>query len=230
MRIKICGIRNEADIKVVVESGADAAGFLIGQLHASHDFILPSTAARLAGHLPPYITPVIVTHLVQAATIIEIVKKTGIITVQLHGGTSLDEVKKLSGLMPLNGKLIFASHIIRGKLEPALDDFYPLIDAVLLDSYNKTTGQVGGTGRVHDWNKSSEIVKNCPLPVILAGGLNPVNVAKAVQIVKPYGVDANSGLKNKGGGRSPELCRAFVKNARIAFLNLTKEEDKLNIS
>lgn len=227
MRIKICGIRNEADIKVAVESGADAAGFLIGQLHASHDFILPGTAARLADHLPPYITPVIVTHLVKAETIIEIVRKTGITTVQLHGGSPLDEVKKLSGFMPLNGKLILASYIIRGKLEPDLDEFYPFIDAILLDSYNKTTGQVGGTGRIHDWNKSSEIVKSCFVPVILAGGLNPDNVAKAVKVVKPYAVDANSGLKNKGSGRSLslELCRAFVKNARLAFLNLAKEDD-----
>jgi phosphoribosylanthranilate isomerase len=95
MRIKICGIKTEADVELVIKSGADAAGLLVGQLHTSTDFILPSTALRLSGLLPPYITPVIVTHLVDAVSILDIVKKTGITTLQLHGGSSSEEVRKI---------------------------------------------------------------------------------------------------------------------------------------
>jgi phosphoribosylanthranilate isomerase len=191
---------------------------LVGQLHTSTDFILPSTAARLSGLLPPYITPVIVTHLVDAASILDIVNKTGVTTLQLHGGNSSDDVRKICDSLPANGKIIFAVHIIKGEIVPSLQEYYPFIDAVLLDSYNMTTGQVGGTGQIHDWALSAQIVRTSPVPVILAGGLTPANVEEAIRTVKPYGVDANSGLKNPGGGRDPELCKAFVVNARKAWM------------
>ncbi|HBC89763.1 MAG TPA: phosphoribosylanthranilate isomerase [Lentisphaeria bacterium] len=219
MRVKICGIKTETDVFAVIKSGADAAGLLVGQVHASSDFILPSTAARLAELLTPYITPVIVTHLADADSIIDIVKKTDIVTLQLHGGSSLEEVKKICDALPKNGKIIYAIHVVEGKIPP-LEEFYPFIDAVLLDSYNKTTGQVGGTGQVHDWALSAEIVRNSQLPVILAGGLNPENVAEAVRIVKPYGVDANSGLKNPDGTRNTKLCLNFTLNARKAWMEM----------
>ncbi|MFA6569579.1 MAG: phosphoribosylanthranilate isomerase [Victivallales bacterium] len=219
MRIKICGIKTEADVDVVIKSGADAAGFLVGQVHTSTDFILPSTAARLSGTLPPFITPVIVTHLVDAASILDIVKRTGITTLQLHGGSLPEDVRKICDALPGNGKIIFAVHMIKGEIAPSPDEYYPFIDAVLLDSCNMSTGQVGGTGQIHDWALSAQIARTSPVPVILAGGLSPSNVEEAVRTVKPYGVDANSGLKNPEGGRDPELCKAFVVNARRAWMN-----------
>lgn len=216
MRIKICGIRSKKDLEAAVDAGADAVGFLVGQLHASSDFIISSTASRLVAELPPYICPVLVTHLIDADSISDIVSKTGITTIQLHGNSPAEEVKKLRDKIPHNSKLILAVHIIIGKTVPDYEAFYPFIDAILLDSYNKTNGQVGGTGRVHDWKKSAEIVKKSKVPVILAGGLNPDNVAEAIKTVKPYGVDANSGLKNEQGDRCFKLCRSFVLNARKA--------------
>jgi phosphoribosylanthranilate isomerase len=214
MRVKICGIKNENDVQTVIKSDADAAGFLVGQVHASKDFILPSTAARLADSLPPYITPVLVTHLTDPEEIMELVMKTGITTVQLHGGSSVKDVKKLRDLMPLNSKLVLAAYIKNKRCTPELEEYYPFIDAVLLDSYNEEKGQVGGTGKIHDWELSSEIVAMSPLPVILAGGLNPSNVADAVRTVKPFAVDANSGLKDESDGRSLEKCIEFVRNAK----------------
>ena len=219
MRIKICGIKTEADVDIVIKSGADAAGFLVGQIHTSTDFILPGTAARLSGILPPFITPVIVTHLTDVPSILDIVKKTGITTLQLHGGNSPEDVRKICDALPGNGKIIYAVHIIKSEIVPSLDAYYPFIDAVLLDSYNMTTGQVGGTGQIHDWVLSARIVKTSTVPVILAGGLNPSNVEEAIKTVNPYGVDANSGLKNPEGGRDSGLCRAFVANSRKAWMN-----------
>jgi phosphoribosylanthranilate isomerase len=219
MRIKICGIKTEADVDIVIKSGADAAGFLVGQIHTSTDFILPGTAARLSVMLPPFITPVIVTHLTDVASILDIVKKTGITTLQLHGGNSPEDVRKICDALPGNGKIIYAVHIIKSEIVPSLDAYYPFVDAILLDSYNMTTGQVGGTGQIHDWALSARIVKTSTVPVILAGGLNPSNVEEAIKTVNPYGVDANSGLKNPEGGRDPGLCRAFVANARKAWMN-----------
>ena len=216
MRVKLCGIRHEADLAAVVAADADAAGFLVGQLHASNDFILPSTAARLAGQLPPSISPVLVTHLLRASEIAQLVAKTGILTVQLHGGVKFCEVRKLRDKLPLNGKLILAVHVVDGTLDPEPEEFYPLIDAILLDSRNRATGQVGGTGRVHDWNTSAALVKRCPRPIILAGGLTPDNVAEAVRAVRPFAVDANTGLKGEADARDPGKCLAFVANAKAA--------------
>ena len=216
MRVKICGIREEADIDTVVKADADAAGFLVGQVHPSPDFILASTAARLAKMLPPYITPVLVTHLTDPEEIKEIVDKSAIFSVQLHGGCTYDSVKELNRLLPNYVKLIFSAHVVGDTVEPDLDLFYPLIDAVLLDSYNKDKDAVGGTGIVHNWEISAEIVKISPVPVILAGGLSVDNVAEAVRSVCPYGVDANSSLKDKDGKRDPVQCREFVRVAKKA--------------
>jgi phosphoribosylanthranilate isomerase len=221
LRIKICGNKTVEDIKAVVASGADAAGFLVGQLHASRDFILPSTAARLAGILPPYITPVLVTHLFESEAIMEIVLKTGITTVQLHGACTVDEVKKLKDLMPLNSKIIFSTYLSDNLFDPSPEDYYPFIDAVLLDCFNRTPVMIGITddkaSKIHDWGKSAEFVKKCPLPVVLAGGLSATNVNKAIQEVNPYGVDANTMLKDDNTEcRSITKCGDFVRKARLA--------------
>ena len=71
-------------------------------------------------------------------------------------------------------------------------------DFYLLDSFNLKTNQVGGTGLTHDWNKSRDLIKKLNKPTFLAGGLNPNNVKKAIEIAQPYGVDVNSGCKLNG--------------------------------
>lgn len=223
MRVKLCGIRHEADLAAAVAADADAVGFLVGQLHASNDFILPSTAARLATALPPYLTPVLVTHLQRASEIAAMIAKTGIRTVQLHGGVSLLEVRQLRNLVPPQIQLIMAIHVVAGELTPEPEEFYPLVNAILLDSHNRATGQVGGTGRTHDWPTSATFVARCPRPVILAGGLNPANLAAAIRAVRPFAVDANTGLKGADGARCPEKCRAFVVNAKAAAAALLQE-------
>jgi len=225
VKIKICGIKTAEDIQVVIDSDADAAGFLIGQLHASKDFILPSTAARLAEMLPPYISPVIVTHLFECDPILEIVLKTGITTIQLHGKCSIDEVKKLKDSLPLNSKIIISTYVVDNCCDPDPSDYYSYVDAVLLDSYNREPGMIGlnekDPMKCHNWLFAAEFVKKCPLPVILAGGLTQENVADAIKTVKPFGIDANNGLKDESSdGRSLKKCREFVRKARITSTSI----------
>ena len=214
MRIKICGLKSEKDIDVIIKSGADAAGFLVGQLHASPDFILPSTAARLVAKLPPYIVPVLVTQLASSDEILELVFKSGINTVQLHDYISLKEVKILRSTLPASGKIIMAVNLSDTKIKLELDSYYSSIDAVLLDSCNSATGEMGGTGLTHDWNISADFVSSCTLPVILAGGLSPDNIEAAIKKVNPFAVDANTYLKNQQNERDLSLCHNFVQKAR----------------
>ena len=216
MRIKICGLKSEKDIDTIVKAGADAAGFLVGQLHASPDFILPSTAARLVAKMPPYIVPVLVTQLTESEEILDLVSKSGINTVQLYDYISLNEVKVLRSALPASGKIIMALNSGDDKVKLELDSYYSFIDAVLLDSCNPVTGEMGGTGITHDWDVSADFVEKCSLPVILAGGLSPDNVAAAIKKVNPFAVDANSYLKNPQGERDLTICCEFVNKARKA--------------
>ena len=217
MRAKICGIRTEEDLKAAVESGADAVGFLLGQVHPSKDFILPGTAARLVRALPPWITPVIVTHLTEPDEILELSDRTGITTLQLHGGSSPSEVQRIRDGLPPAGKVIVTIHPDSETDFVIFKDYYSLADAFLIDSFDRTTGRVGGTGKTNDWSLAAKFVGESPLPVILAGGLTPENAAEAIRTVRPYGLDANSGLKNKETGAvDPIRCKDFVAAVRNA--------------
>ncbi|MBR3689235.1 MAG: phosphoribosylanthranilate isomerase, partial [Lentisphaeria bacterium] len=81
---------------------------------------------------------------------------------------------------------------------------------------NPKTGQAGGTGLTGNWIRAARFVQESPLPVILAGGLTPVNVVRAIERVRPYAVDVNTGVKTPADRtESAALCRAFVKAARL---------------
>jgi len=79
---------------------------------------------------------------------------------------------------------------------------------------NKGTDQIGGTGITHDWNISKMIVESYKIPIILAGGLNPDNIEEAVNKVKPYAVDVNSGVKGEDGFKDYEKLKKFIQKAK----------------
>ena len=218
MRVKICGIKNETELEIAVNAGADAAGFLVGQRFPSQDFILPEKAARLTALLPPFVTPVLVTHLTDPREIMELVEKTGIPTIQLHGGSTREQLLQLREGLGSSVKLIMTLHVgsLPDESSPAPAQYEVSADAFLLDSYDAQTGKVGGTGKVHNWQISARIAASVHRPVILAGGLNPDNVMEAVRTVRPYAVDANSALRPFGTLDS-KIASAFVQNALRAF-------------
>ena len=98
-------------------------------------------------------------------------------------------------------------------------DFF-LLDTKLLDEEDPVPGYLGITGKVHDWTVSRAIVVACKTPVILAGGLNPDNVAEGIRQVRPWGVDANTQLNLERGKKDLPKCRAFIENARAAAAQL----------
>ncbi|MDE3115086.1 MAG: phosphoribosylanthranilate isomerase [Pseudomonadota bacterium] len=97
-------------------------------------------------------------------------------------------------------------------------DYARLADYLILDSGSSTSPVTGATGQPHDWNISARIVAESPVPVVLAGGLSPENVAEAVRIVRPWAVDSFTRTDRPGqrGVKDPQRVRAFAENARAA--------------
>lgn len=215
MRIKVCGIRDLSDALTCIAAGVDALGFLVGITHVAEDKIDPVKARKLIAQLPPFVNTVAVTHLTDPHEIREIVLATGADTVQLHADILLENITVLRQLLPQH-KLIKCVHVSGREATETAKLWEPLVDALLLDS--RTKERLGGTGLVHDWKISREIVEQSKKPVILAGGLTPENVADAIIVVRPYAVDANSGLEDSMGQKDETKVRAFVTRARSVGL------------
>ncbi|MCT0226041.1 phosphoribosylanthranilate isomerase [Synechococcus sp. CS-1328] len=212
-RVKICGIRRLSDALLAVHGGANAVGVLVGQKHASSDFIAADLAAQILAALPPFVSGVLVSHLEDPAALIELIEQTGARVVQVHGAMSPQGLRELR--RRIDGlTLLKAIHIQGPEALEAAAAFAPCVDALLADSANPRTGQVGGTGLTHDWHLTARIRASLPVPLILAGGLDASNVGQAIEQVQPFGVDVNSGVKGSDGFKDPASLHAFLAAVR----------------
>lgn len=212
-RVKICGITNIKDALAAVSYGADEIGFHVGQVRGSRNIISKEKTAEIISQLPGSVVPVLVTTSSEPREIMRLAQETGVSAVQFHGDVSSDDVAFVKKEFP-SFKMY---KIIPVRDESAIIEarkYEKIADAVLLDTSSKETGQVGGTGKTHDWEVSRKIVGSISLPVILAGGLNPENVAEAINKVRPYMVDVNSGVSNPDGTRNLEKMKLFVERAK----------------
>jgi phosphoribosylanthranilate isomerase len=208
--IKICGITRKQDLDVATAAGADAVGFVVG-ISSSPRNIPLEKASKLIRQVPSSVKSVIVTRITGIEEIVATCKTLNPDAVQFHGERRV-EVDTFREQLP-NMTMIRAikanpSKVVENALKAA-----KVFDAVLLDSV--AHGKLGGTGIVHDW-KLSRIVKQAihPKPLILAGGLKPENVADAVRIVEPYGVDVSTGVELKPGIKDHKRIVAFIKNVK----------------
>ena len=221
LRVKLCGIRSQADLAIALNAGADALGFIVGARHRTEDELTPAAAAALLATLPPFVSSVMVTHLQRATPIVELLRQVGATTLQLQDAIEPEELRAIRNALPAV-KLIKAIHVsdgnwgsVAGALTEAMAAA-PLVDALLLDS--RTADRIGGTGLPHDWSISRRIVKSVSKPVILAGGLRPENLQSALEAVRPAAVDVNSGIEDAAGNKDAQRAGAFVRICR----NLSK--------
>ena len=213
VKVKICANRNINDAQNCINAGADVIGILVGQEHTSDDFVTKEIAKQITDFVNNRCEVSLVTHLKNADEIINLTEYIGNTVIQLHSDISEEEVRKIKENLP-NVKLVRLIHISEdGKICTDVSKI-KYVDYYLLDSFNLKTNQVGGTGLTHDWNKSREIIKKLNKPTFLAGGLNPGNVKEAILKANPYGVDVNSGCKNKSGVKDREKVINFVYNAK----------------
>jgi len=216
-RVKICGMKDRISVQIAVRYGADAVGFITEVPVDTPRNIDRETARDLVANTPPFVTSVMVCmpdNLEQAMELIDYVRPDA---VQIHRSMAVEELNKIKEASRV--KLIKTTHIdpdtdIRNTLA-YISELEYTVDAILLDT--KVDGKTGGTGAVHDWTISQAITAGSPLPVILAGGLKPDNVAEAVRKVKPYAVDTASGVETDGN-KDGYKVQTFIQQVRGALL------------
>ena len=201
-RIKICGLTRDRDVDAAVECGADAVGFVLWENSARA--VTVEAAARLAGRLPPFVTPVCLfvnaapEHVARALAAIPAALP------QFHG----DETA-------LQCEAAGRRYLRAARMRPgfALLDFalaHPGAAGILLDAH---VAGYGGSGKVFDW---SLVPSGVPCPVVLSGGLNPANVIDGIAKVRPWAVDVSSGVETAPGHKDASLIRRFCDAVREA--------------
>ncbi len=210
-RIKICGITRPEDALAAAEAGADAIGMVFAK---SSRQITPQVARRIVAALPPYVSAVGVFVNARVATVIRTAAEVGLSEVQLHGDESPDFLEKLDGL-----RVTKALRVRDRSFVDRLRDFTAAgVRAVLLDAFSGTVR--GGTGRRFDWDLVVDAGKSGALddtaPLILAGGLTPLNVRAGIRRIRPWGVDVSGGVEIKPGIKCPEKIAQFIAAVRDA--------------
>jgi phosphoribosylanthranilate isomerase len=206
-KVKICGITNLEDALQAVESGADMLGFNFYE--KSPRYIEPTRARDIVGRLPSEVIKVGVFVNLEERRLAEIVELVGLTAVQLHGDedrTFVNELKKYT-----NANVIQAIRVSHDFLADSISE-YPN-HAILLDSYS--ADKYGGTGITINWANARAVGELVPA-LYLAGGLTPENVADAVRSVRPFAVDAASGVESLPGKKDPKKVKAFIRNAKNA--------------
>jgi phosphoribosylanthranilate isomerase len=201
VRIKICGMTRLEDAKTAANLGVDALGFIFTK--KSQRYIAPADAREIIMQLPPFISRVGVFVDESIQNIIDIVRETGVDTVQLHGSESPDFCKAL----PIP---VIKSVAVKPGADLSLLDAYK-VSGFLLDTWSE--GNSGGTGKTFDWTIAKKAVIKYD-SIILAGGLGPSNVEEALRVVHPYGVDINSGVEIMPGVKNPHKMRDIVRIVR----------------
>jgi phosphoribosylanthranilate isomerase len=210
VRVKICGITREEDLAFAVDAGADAVGFLVGVPSSPRNLTI-ERAERLLRRVPVFVSSVVVTAPQNIEELVEVCETLKPTAIQIHGTKSFEASEIREQIK--HTRLIKTVYVTEDATNDKAIEGLRAFDAVLLDSVAK--GQYGGTGRVHDWNISRQIREAvAPLPLILAGGLNPENVKKAVETVQPYAVDVASGVELRPAVKDHEKVRAFIENAK----------------
>lgn len=216
--IQVAGVRNLAEAEMLVREGVACLGLPL-RLPVHKEDLPEAEAAALVRRLPRSVESVLITYLGEAAAVAEFAEFLGVNAVQLHGTITPGEFARLRKLRP--GLALIKSLVVRSgnrtELKADLERFAPWADAFITDTFDPATGACGATGKTHDWAVSRELVRASRLPVILAGGLNPENVAAAVAAVGPAGVDVHTGVEDASGAKDPVLVRRFVEQARAGF-------------
>lgn len=202
MYVKVCGITRVEDAVAAVAAGVDALGFNL--VPASKRYVSIEAARAIIEQVRGQVLCVAVVANLPPEEVLALFDVLGVDRVQLHGDETPEHVRRLAPRAFKALRIATASDV---EVAAAFPSHPLLIDA-------KVEGHLGGTGKTIDWPLVTPLAAS--RPTILAGGLTPENVARAVQLVQPWGVDAASGVEAEADPRrkDPEKIRRFVRAAR----------------
>jgi len=216
--IKICANTTLEDARLAAAAGADAVGFVFAS--SKRQVTVEQVAAIVPG-LPAELEKIGVFVDATADTMEQALRACGLTGVQLHWDADLALTAEMRRRLGREKKLLRVMHYAAGDLSPqALEKLTdPSVDAVLVDS--RSAKGAGGTGESFDWIAASETLfrtaQERGVKLVVAGGLDPLNVVEAIRVLQPWGVDVVSGVEAAPGRKDAEKVRAFVAAARRAF-------------
>jgi len=201
--IKICGITNIDDARAAVAAGADALGFNFYK--PSPRYIAPPAAREIVEQLPSSILTVgVFVNEDSPKSAKNVASEAGVTAFQLHGDESPAYCRELVD------RYVIKTLTVSGDFDIQMVQDYD-VNAIMLDTRDNNLR--GGTGRVFNWSVAIEVNKVVP-KLFLAGGLSPENISEAIELVRPYAVDACSALEDRPGIKNHERMRAFVELVR----------------
>lgn len=199
---------------MAITAGASAIG-LVGRMPSGPGPIPDDLIRTIAASVPPPVATFLLTCETSSKGIIEHHKRTNTSTIQIVDALTEGTYEDIRSALP-SVKLVQVIHVIDQKSVEEAVAVSGKVDALLLDSGNPNLEikELGGTGRVHNWQLSRMIRDTAVCPVFLAGGLNPQNVRAAIEQVQPFGVDICSGLRINGD-LDPGRLTEFVRNVLL---------------
>lgn len=216
--IQIAGVIDAAEAQMLQQCGVHYLGFPL-RLPVHREDLTEEKAAAIIKSLAPAVFGVLITYLDEAGEIAAFCHALGARIVQLHGDIQRAELKRLKTLDP---NLTVIKSLVVGlrddqALEAMVSELSPFVDAFITDTFDPKTGASGATGKTHDWRVSRCLVELADRPVILAGGLTPENVKRAILEVRPAGVDSHTGVEDSSGRKNREKVQKFLSEAHDAF-------------
>jgi phosphoribosylanthranilate isomerase len=224
--IQIAGVIDAAEAQMLRQCGVRYLGFPL-RLPVHREDITEEKAAAIIKSLAPPVFGVLITYLSEASEIAAFCHALGARIVQVHNDIDRDELKRLKTLDP---NLTVIKSLVIGMrddkaLEATLSELSPFVDAFITDTFDPKTGASGATGKTHDWRVSRRLVELADRPIILAGGLTPENVKRAILEVRPAGVDSHPALKTAPPARAVKKSRSSCRK-RMKLLSSLKQSSE----
>lgn len=207
-RIKFCGITRPQDARIAIDLGVDAIGLVFTR--RSQRFLGISQAREIRRMVPPFMSTVALFMDDEPSWIEEVIAGAQPDLLQFHGAET--------GPFAASFSRPYVKVVPMASVDDAVAyvSLHPAACGFVLDSH--ALGALGGSGETFDWKRAPRIGK----PTILAGGLDPANVAQAIALVRPYAVDVSSGIETASGIKESGKMRRFVEAVRTADANLLK--------
>ena len=194
---------------MAIDAGANAIG-LVSAMPSGPGPIREDLIAEIAAIVPPGVNSFLLTCAQDATSIIYQQRRLGVNTIQICDRLTSGSYQEIREALP-GISLVQVIHVTGPESVDEAMAIAPHVNAILLDSGNQSLAikELGGTGRTHDWSLSRKIREAIEVPLFLAGGLNPSNIAAAIREVKPFGIDVCSGLRTEGA-LDPQKLSDFI--------------------